>query len=56
MVDFYNHLAKNFNKSNLAKGVSGKIYLKFIIDKDEQITGPKVLTPLLIAQIKTLSE
>lgn len=41
--DFYKHVGKKFKIPNMPKGAGGKIYLKFIVDKEGQIVEPKIL-------------
>jgi antitoxin component YwqK of YwqJK toxin-antitoxin module len=43
IIDFYNFFSKNFKLPNLAEGVHGKFYIKFIVDKDGTIIEPKIL-------------
>lgn len=41
--DFYKYVGKKFQVPNMPKGVGGKIFLKFIVDKEGQIIDPKIL-------------
>lgn len=41
--DFYKHVGKKFQVPNMPKGVGGKIFLKFIVDKEGQIIDPQIL-------------
>ena len=41
--DFYKYVSKKFQVPNMPKGVGGKIFLKFIVDKEGQIIDPKIL-------------
>jgi antitoxin component YwqK of YwqJK toxin-antitoxin module len=40
--DFYKHVAKNFRVPEV-RGLQGKIYITFVIDKDGQVVEPKIL-------------
>lgn len=42
IMDFYKHVAKNF-KIPEVEGLSGKIYLKFVVDTNGNIIDPKVI-------------
>jgi antitoxin component YwqK of YwqJK toxin-antitoxin module len=42
IMDFYNHVAKNFRRPNVER-LSGKIYLTFIIDKEGKVIEPKII-------------
>jgi len=41
--DFYKHVSKKFKIPNMPKGVGGKIFLKFIVDKEGQIINPEII-------------
>lgn len=41
--DFYKYVGKKFKIPNMPKGAGGKIYLKFIVDKEGQIIEPKII-------------
>ncbi|MBK0370395.1 energy transducer TonB [Flavobacterium agrisoli] len=43
IMSFYHFIGKNYNTSKLPKGLKGKIYTSFIVDKDGKITEPKIL-------------
>ncbi len=41
--DFYKHVGKKFRVSNLPRGMEGKIFVKFIVDKEGQIINPEIM-------------
>ncbi len=48
MQDFYNFIGKNFNctRESIKNKIQGKIFVKFIINKDGQIVEPTILRGL----------
>ncbi len=44
--DFYNYIAKNFRTPNLPNGFTGKVVVKFVVDKDGSIIEPVILESL----------
>ena len=42
MTEFYNYIGKNFRVPNV-KGLAGKIFVSFVIEKDGSITDVKVI-------------
>lgn len=48
MQDFYNFIGKNFKytKESIKNNIQGKIYIRFVIDKDGKITEPIVIKGL----------
>lgn len=48
MQDFYNFIGKNFNynKESIKNNIQGKIFLKFVVDKEGKIVEPKILKGL----------
>ncbi|WP_396170542.1 energy transducer TonB [Flavobacterium sp.] len=41
--DFYRHVGKKFQVPNMPKGVGGKIFVKFIVDKEGRIVEPEII-------------
>lgn len=41
--DFYKYVGKKFKIPNMPKGAGGKIFLKFIVNKEGQIIEPKII-------------
>lgn len=41
--DFYRHVGKKFRVPNMPKGVGGKIFVKFIVDKEGRIIEPEII-------------
>ena len=47
IMDFYQYIGKNYRiPKDLPKGSSGKIYIKFVVDKDGKIVEPNILRDL----------
>lgn len=46
IMDFYNFIAKKYRIPNTPKGIKGKIYISFVVDKEGKIIEPKILKDL----------
>lgn len=46
MQDFYQHIGRNFKIPNEYKSLNGKIFIRFIVDKEGKITEPKTIKSL----------
>ena len=47
MADFYKFISKNYKiPATMPKGIKGKVYLKFIVEKDGSIADIKVIRDL----------
>lgn len=41
--DFYRHVGKKFRVPDMPKGMGGKIFLKFIVDKEGRVVEPEII-------------